>query len=204
MVTSKLINVIGFWGNVLDEAGKKTGKAIGNKVFGKYAADDVVRIHTNVNGSVNNCSSQPEKRSLTSSVISQIDNEEYQKRKTEKFQHDLKVGDEILNIEFDTSDFKGNIQVLLKLMTMTDAWVKNTKGNEDKENMYKLARSKFDAGVMMCQMIDPTNPSLIMFQNKQKEWDSIEKKNTMIPIIICFCLLLPLIIWIIGYCAYWW
>ena len=40
---------MGFWGNLADEAGKKTGKAIGNKVFGKYGADQVIEVRGGVN-----------------------------------------------------------------------------------------------------------------------------------------------------------
>lgn len=35
---------MGFWGNLADEAGKKTGKAIGNALFGKNAADQVIDV----------------------------------------------------------------------------------------------------------------------------------------------------------------
>ena len=36
---------MGFWGNLANEAGKKTGKAIGNAVFGKHAADQVIDVN---------------------------------------------------------------------------------------------------------------------------------------------------------------
>lgn len=44
---------MGFWGNLADEAGKKTGKAIGNALFGKNAADQVIDVRGGIsnNGS---------------------------------------------------------------------------------------------------------------------------------------------------------
>ena len=41
----------------------------------------------------------------------------------------------------------------------------------------KLTISKYDAGVLMCQMMDPTNPNIVLFLNKQKEWDETIKKG---------------------------
>lgn len=160
---------MGFWGNLADEAGKKTGKAIGNSLFGSAAADQTININGNVKGGRSDDGDDDDNDS-GSKIEDQIRLETHRKNQEKE--------EELLNMEFDNADIQHNYKLLFKLMPMVDAYVKN----DDKE-LYQLARSKYESGLMMCQMLDAANPSILMLQGKLKEWDTIvikKKKNMMI------------------------
>ena len=46
-----------------------------------------------------------------------------------------------------------------------------------KKRMYEGTRSKYESGLLMCQMLDPSNTNLILLLNKLKEWDEIKKED---------------------------
>lgn len=164
---------MGFWSNLADEAGKKTGKAIGNSIFGDAAADQTINIKGGVNGGGEGGEAPTRSRGMLSQ---RMDAETQMEMATRK--NNMNRENELLKLEFDDSDVQNNYKILFKLMSMTDAWVKNSwDENSETHNLYELARSKYDAGVLMCQMMDPTNPNIVLFLNKQKEWDETIKKG---------------------------
>lgn len=187
---------MGFWGSLANEAGKKTGKAIGNKLFGSYAADVT---YNNVSGQASKSASNESYQDNTPDVYETMELETHKQNlaiEMDAHKQNLALEKEIRDIEFDDSDLQGNIKLLIKLMSMTDTWFKNREAAKlDPERAkketekYELARAKFDAGILMCQMIDPTNPSVIMLQNKQKEWDDKltaekNKQNKVVKIVL--------------------
>ena len=83
----------------------------------------------------------------------------------------------------------------------------------DEEGLYELAISKFNTWVTMLQIQDLGNPNIIVFQNKQKEWndywqskiDKEKRKNRIFwYIILAFFIGLPLLIIILGNIFWWW
>ena len=155
---------MGFWGNLADAAGEKTGKAIGNAIFGKHAADQVI----DVRGSVNNDGGKQQV------VVEKEDamREAYAIQEVEKHRNKISRKDGIIDLEFSESDIQHNYRQLFKLIPMVESYYK-----QQESDIYELARSKYESGLLMCQMMDPTNTNLILLQGKLKEWDEMEKKS---------------------------
>ena len=170
---------MGFWGNLADAAGEKTGKAIGNAVFGKHAADQVI----DVRGSVNNDGGKQQV------VVEKKDamREAYAIQEVEKHRNKISRKDEIIDLEFSDSDIQHNYRQLFKLIPMVESYYK-----QQESDIYELARSKYESGLLMCQLMDPTNPNIALLQVKLKEWDEMEKKskkNQIKGLMICLVLL---------------
>ena len=157
--------IMGFWNSLMSEAGSKTGKAIGNKLFGRHASDEVIRIEGQYGqGNNGDVSGPPAKKSLW----------EMLSESAEKFNERVYAKeDNILDLDFDPSNNTYNIQLLFKIMAMVDAYIQH----EDDRPLYNTARSKFATGLMMVQMVDPESPAIAVFQNKLFEWDNILKKQ---------------------------
>lgn len=155
---------MGFWGSLADAAGEKTGKAIGNAVFGKKAADQVI----DVRGSVNNDGGKQQV------VVEKKDavQEAYATQQVEEHRNKLTRKDEIIDLEFSDSDIQQNYRQLFKLIPMVESYYK-----QQESDIYELARSKYESGLLMCQMMDSTNPNIALLQGKLKEWDEMEKKS---------------------------
>ena len=149
---------MGFWGNLANEAGKKTGKAIGNAVFGKHAADQVI----DVNGGISNGAGGQQ----------DAIKEAYAAQEIEERRELLSRENEIMNLEFSDSDIQYNYRLLFKLIPMIESYYK-----QNEKRMYEGTRSKYESGLLMCQMLDPSNTNLILLQNKLKEWDEIKKED---------------------------
>uniref|UniRef100_UPI0040576AAA hypothetical protein n=1 Tax=Alistipes sp. TaxID=1872444 RepID=UPI0040576AAA len=155
---------MGFLGSLADAAGEKTGKAIGNAVFGKKAADQVI----DVRGSVNNDGGKQQV------VVEKKDavQEAYATQQVEEHRNKLTRKDEIIDLEFSDSDIQQNYRLFFKLIPMVETWYK-----QQDTDMYELARSKYESGLLMCQMMDPTNPNIALLQGKLNEWDEMIKKG---------------------------
>lgn len=175
---------MGFVKNMMDEAGKKTGKAIGNKLFGKNAAD--ITINSNVNSSdgggemsTKGMINKVMATAMTSALLSS--DEDDREIKKDNRRRGNQQYDELYRVEFDMQDVATNVKILAQLLPLIDSWVKEMIAlDEDddeygrKENitkLYNIARSKFDTGVVIVQSLDITSPYVQLFQNKQKEWD---------------------------------
>jgi hypothetical protein len=65
---------------------------------------------------------------------------------------------------------------------------------------YKAAKSKFESGLLMCKMIDPTNSKLVTLEGKPKEWEEKNrKKNILILKILVGLFLFGVILMLIGF-----
>lgn len=180
---------MGFWGNLADEAGKKTGKAIGNKVFGKYGADQVIEVRGGVNNDGGKQQVVVEKKDVMSEAYATQQVEEHRNKLTRK--------NEIIDLEFSDSDIQHNYKLLFKLIPMIESWYK-----QQETDMYELARSKYESGLLMCQMMDPTNPNIALLQGKLKEWNDMETKSKKTQIKAFMGLIIGLIVLFGGLSIY--
>lgn len=180
---------MGFWGNLADEAGKKTGKAIGNKVFGKYGADQVIEVRGGVNNDGGKQQVVVEKKDVMSEAYAIQQVEEHRNKLTRK--------NEIIDLEFSDSDIQHNYKLLFKLIPMIESWYK-----QQETDMYELARSKYESGLLMCQMMDPTNPNIALLQGKLKEWNDMETKSKKTQIKAFIGLIIGLIVLFGGLSIY--
>lgn len=180
---------MGFWGNLADEAGKKTGKAIGNKVFGKYGADQVIEVRGGVNNDGGKQQVVVEKKDVMSEAYAIQQVEEHRNKLTRK--------NEIIDLEFSDSDIQHNYKLLFKLIPMIESWYK-----QQETDMYELARSKYESGLLMCQMMDPTNPNIALLQGKLKEWNDMETKSKKTQIKTLIGLIIGLIVLFGGLSIY--
>ena len=179
---------MGFFDNLADEAGKKTGKAIGNKLFGRYADD--VRIGYGEIGDNGAASAKAE--------VKKTKIEAKEKRKDLKLQEKFNVKNnlrqqinEIQSIAFDTQNVKANINALMQLSSIIESINEDELGSswdEDENTLQKKlldsAQSKLKMGLNLCKAIDPADPSIAMFDNMINERQQVmeekkreEKKN---------------------------
>lgn len=189
---------MGFLSNVADEAGGKTGKGIGNKLFGRYADD--VRIGYGEIGDNGNASAKAEGKKVKIAAK--------ERKKELKLKEQFKVKDnlrqqiaEIQSITFDTQSVKANINVLMQLSSIiesTDEEDIYSSWDDDENTLQKKllnsAESKLKMGINLCKAIDPTNPTIVIFENilkeKQQKEDGKKKKDKKITlwIIVVFVL----------------
>ena len=195
---------MGFFRNMIDEAGSKTGKAIGNKLFGKYGADQTINVNTG-----NNTGGQGGFVGLATTLIeSSKKSDELQLK---EYEDKEAIKKELREVEFDIANIQNNYTILLKLIPLIESEMKFCYLHEgeivDEEGLYELAISKFNTWVTMLQIQDLGNPNIIVFQNKQKEWndywqskiDKEKRKNRIFwYIILAFFIGLPLLIIILG------
>ncbi|MBQ2703050.1 MAG: hypothetical protein IJB08_04615 [Alistipes sp.] len=201
---------MGFFRNMIDEAGSKTGKAIGNKLFGKYGADQTINVNTG-----NNTGGQGGFVGLATTLIeSSKKSDELQLK---EYEDKEAIKKELREVEFDIVNIQNNYTILLKLIPLIESEMKFCYLHEgeivDEEGLYELAISKFNTWVTMLQIQDLGNPNIIVFQNKQKEWndywqskiDKEKRKNRIFwYIILAFFIGLPLLIIILGNIFWWW
>ena len=163
---------MGFFDNMMEEAGKKTGKAIGNKLFGQYADDYRIRV-------ADGGSTESDSKSLkavakieakTKKEEREAEMEMHEKEKEAEFMKELR------ELSFNASDIDYNINVLSQLVSLMES--ANSEDDETKESIIALATSKFDTGLAICRAINPNNPMVAYFtQKKQEIFASKEKKK---------------------------
>lgn len=159
-----------FWDNATKEFGKKTGKALGNKLYGKHA-DDVRKRITWSN------------ESRTAKPVIDHESIERAKRSTLEYEHDTKLLDTIIAIEFNTKDVDGIIKNLTFLSSSVDSWLTIS----DKKKQTMAARSQFKTGLAVLAVVNPEHPMLPYFSTKEHEWQKIirkEKRQFIIGVII--------------------
>lgn len=171
---------MGFLSNLADEAGKKTGKAIGNKLFGRYADDLRIGVGDLDNGA-----------SFAKAEVKKVKAEAKEKRKELKLQEQLNTKkslqnkiDEIQSMVFDTQSVKANINAMMQLSSIIESYddeidIWDEDKNTLREQLFKSAQSKFNMGINLCKAIDPTDPSIVMFEDiiRKKQEKVEEKKN---------------------------
>lgn len=157
---------MGFWDSMMDEAGSKTGKAIGNAIFGKKGADQTINLQGDFNGGSNR------ETDISDQLKLQKQNIEMQAEIREN-ERNQKILDDIMLLEFDAENVANNVKILTKLSSMIDIWIKD----EDMISFYEVAITKFDMGLLVSQTIDPQNPFVALMAKKKDEWNSYIAKQ---------------------------
>lgn len=157
---------MGFWDSMMDEAGSKTGKAIGNAIFGKKGADQTINLQGDFDGSSNR------RTDISDQLELQKQNIEMQAEIREN-ERNQKILDDIMLLEFDAENVANNVKILTKLSSMIDIWIKD----EDMISFYEVAITKFDMGLLVSQTIDPQNPFVALMAKKKDEWNSYIAKQ---------------------------
>lgn len=142
---------MGFFRNMFDEAGSKAGRAIGNKLFPK--STDYVRI-----GDLDGNSTERAREMIEA----QSDAE--QERIAAQLSADTMRM--VLNLQFDMRDMDHNLNVLTQLATIIDSLPSRFNRTEEEKRIYKTAKAKMEAGLVICKSKDPNNPALAYFEEK--------------------------------------
>lgn len=178
-----------FWDNATKEFGKKTGKAIGNKLYGKHADD--YRKRVSFSGSSNVTVTQP---SIDYGAIEQA------KQTTLECENNLKLLNTILNIEFKTKDIDGIIKNLTFLAASIDLWLKQS----DNKKSVRAAKSQFKTGLAVLNAVNAEHPMLSYFSDKEQEWQAYAEKQRKQNIIlystlsVIFVILITWAVWAIN------
>lgn len=154
-----------FWDNATKEFGKKTGKAIGNKLYGKHADDIRKRVAVSVNNN---------------SATIDYDAIERAKQTTLECEYHLNLLNTILNIDFKAKDVEGFIKNLTFLTSSIDLWLKQS----DKKKSMQAARSQFNTGLAMLRAVNAQHPMLPYFISKEQEWQAFASKQKKQNIIL--------------------
>lgn len=154
-----------FWDNATKEFGKKTGKAIGNKLYGKHADDIRKRVAVSVNNN---------------SATIDYDAIERAKQATLECEYHLNLLNTILNIDFKAKDVEGIIKNLTFLTSSIDLWLKQS----DKKKSMRAARSQFNTGLAMLRAVNAQHPMLPYFISKEQEWQAFASKQKKQNIIL--------------------
>lgn len=154
-----------FWDNATKEFGKKTGKAIGNKLYGKHADDIRKRVAVSVNNN---------------SATIDYDAIERAKQTTLECEYHLNLLNTILNIDFKAKDVEGIIKNLTFLTSSIDLWLKQS----DKKKSMQAARSQFNTGLAMLRAVNAQHPMLPYFISKEQEWQAFASKQKKQNIIL--------------------
>ena len=166
---------MGFFKAFKNEFGKKTGKALGNKMYGAYADDKRVGVNRGKlkgeSDGVKIVTSESQNRTVRTARESASD-----KAEREKNQKQLAA---VLNIELNPTNKNALIKSLTTLSTYVDVGAKENSTDEH----FIAAKSKFDTGVAMLKAIDPNNPMSHYFLQKKTEWKK-KKKNENIGIVV--------------------
>ena len=163
---------MGFFDSLAHEAGKKTGKAIGNKLFGSAAADETI----NISGGLNNGGSSGDGGgNITAQLELQAQNIQMEAKIREK-EKSQKMLDDLLLLEFDTEDLAQNVKILTKLSSMIDVWIKD----RDMKSFCDVAMTKFDTGLLISQTIDSNNSFVLIMAKKKADWSAyVEEQAEM-------------------------
>jgi hypothetical protein len=159
---------MGFYKTAANEFGKKTGKALGNKMYGAYADDKRVGVNRGKLKGESDGVKIVTWDSQQKSFITETDpfaETRYNKRQ-EQFEN-------ILNIELNPGNKNSLIKALTELSVYVELWAKESKPDKH----LSAAKSKFDSGVIMLQAIDPNNPMVYYFLQKQMETKTEARKQ---------------------------
>ncbi|MDL2241085.1 hypothetical protein LJC69_05615 [Bacteroidales bacterium OttesenSCG-928-K22] len=172
---------MGFFKTAFNEFGKKTGKALGNKMYGAYADDRRV--------GVNRGKLKGESDGLR---ITTEDNKRNIRSENDEIGYDQnqKLLEEILSIELNPN----NKNSLIKSLTTLSAYVELGMNENSSDEYFKIAKSKFDIGIAMLQSVEPNNSMATYFLQKKNEWRKKKVKNIIWPIFFVIVCLVFLII----------
>lgn len=180
---------------MMEEFGTKTGKALGNKLYGRNADD--YRIGFGVQ------EDNHSKSKRFDDDDDDIENELMTKQIERDNERDDQLLNELLSVEFDYNNKDAIIRTISKIASLVDLWLMN--GDSDKK--LAAAKSKFDTGLAMLTAIDPSNPMIPYFNNKKVEWTSrqneesvkAKKEGRTNTIILICCILGPIVAMAILY-----
>jgi len=197
---------MGFFKAFKNEFGKKTGKALGNKMYGAYADDKRVGVNRGkLKGESDGVKITSEirqseialEREQTKHKREQVKYErkqaEYERKQAEyereqvEYEKEQKQLADVLSIELNPCDKTALIESLTKLSVFVDLGAKENSTDEH----FIAAKSKFDTGVAMLQAVDPSNPMVYFFLQKKMEWEKDKKKRkTELWILVGVCIVL--------------
>jgi len=202
---------MGFFKSLTTEFGKKTGKALGNKLYGSYADDrrvgvnrgklkgqsDGLRITSSHNQQIAAAAIPTDQpvvipTETATKVSDTLTPTQVSENKSEKKQE---LFDTLLNVDLEPNNKDQLIKSLTQLLVYLEIKAKN---NSD-EDHFLVAKSKFDAGLAMLQIIDPNNPMINYFLQKKTEWLKEKKKKKMeiwILIIVCITIFIGIFIYL--------
>jgi len=136
---------------MLEEAGGKTGRAIGNKLFPN--STDYVRL-----GDLNGNSAR------TAREIAEAQSEaEREKIEAQLLADKMRL---VLSLQFVANDMNHNLNVLAQLAAVMDSLPSWLQRSDEEKRVYKTAKSKMQAGLNICRAKDPRNPALAYFEEK--------------------------------------
>lgn len=138
---------MGFFKNMFDEAGRKTGKAIGNKLFPK--STDYIRIGD-----------------LGDDRKEQLEMELEAQQDRLKMEHQNGLMQSLLQIHFDTRDIDKNIEGLTKVAAILDSLPSRLERDQMDNKVYKMAKSMMSSGIAICKSINPNNAIVKHFESK--------------------------------------
>lgn len=137
-----------FFKNMLDEARRKTGSAIGNRLFKK--STDYIRV-----GELDGSSSR---QSRTGQMILM--------RRQAKMDRQTELMNEVLRMDFDARDIRQNLAVLAQLASVLDSLPNRFNRSDFEQEIFKMAKSKMESGIVICKSIDRRNTAIMHFENK--------------------------------------
>jgi len=205
---------MGFFKAFKNEFGKKTGKALGNKMYGAYADDKRVGVNRGkLKGESDGVKFTSEIRHSEIALEKERTRHEREQDKfdREQLKYDRKQAEyereqleyereqqqlaDVLSIELNSYDKSALIESLTKLSVFVDVGVKENSTDE----YFIAAKSKFDTGVAMLQAIDPSNPMVYFFLQKKTEWEKAkkkQKKELWVLVGVCIVLFIGLFIYL--------
>ncbi|MBQ8957107.1 MAG: hypothetical protein IJ057_01175 [Bacteroidales bacterium] len=142
---------MGFFRNLFDEFGTKTGSAIGNALFPN--STDYVRLGDLNGNTVQNAreiaaaQSEAEQERIEAQLVAD-------KMRT------------VLCLQFDMNDMDHNLNVLTQLAAIMDSLPSWFNRSDEEKRVYKTAKSKMKAGLRICKTKDPNNLALNYFEEK--------------------------------------
>lgn len=181
---------MGFFDNLGNEFGKKTGKAIGNKLYGKHADDIRVASRSDINANINSQGNEMSVKQREED-LEYLKEKERLKQETLKLEQNTKVLNDIINIEFNPQDKDAIIKDLTMLSANVDTMLKESNKNK------AAAKSKFEAGLAMLSSIDPQNPMISYFVGKKSEWCAFEERRKKRQLIIAAVITVVILILVV-------
>ena len=168
-----------FWRSIKTEFGKKTGKALGNKLYGAYADDRRVGVNRGkLKGESDGLKITSQQQIVSRQQQIESDNQQRQferemEMRESQFEREREIFDDVLNIELNPRNKDDLIKSLTTLTVFVDMWAKESNPDEH----LIAAKSKFDTGVAMLQAIEPNNPMVYYFLQKKTELIKKKKKE---------------------------
>ena len=172
---------MGFFSNMFDAAGTKTGKAITNKLFGKYAND----LNVGMSLSASEASDDQVKieREHTKRMLKEAEIED---RRIEQQREDAKsermdaLHDELISYQLDMNNVSGLTQSLSYLSSIVDSYSDDWKAKK----VVAVAKTKFELGLTMLKKTSERD-MIAFFEAKKKDWEmrqreqELQRKNAM-------------------------